>query len=216
MRRLAGIRRQQRPGRRRGPGVVGRRLAAIASLLFVTLTVACSDAPQWQTRAIGSEFPELEFELTVDNGDVITADRLQGTVTLLFFGYTYCPDVCPMTLATLSAALRELTATQSDQVRVIFVSVDPARDDPQHLAAYASAFGPQFIGATAEIDRLRQLANRYGSSFQYGPETDNGHYLVTHGSSVLAFDRDGRARLLIGPNDSVKAIAHDLRQLLSS
>lgn len=186
------------------------------SVLLSVLLVSCSDDPQWHTSAVASGFPDLEFELVADNGEVISEASVHGTVTLLFFGYTFCPDVCPTTLTTLRAAIEELPASQRERVSVLFVSVDPQRDDPKRLAAYTGAFGPQFIGATAGIERLKRLTNRYGSDFEYGSREDADHYLVSHGSSVLAFDGEGRARLLIGPDDNVKAIAHDLRQLLSS
>lgn len=203
------------------PGEPGRAfavrhgLASLVAVLLVISAVACSEAPQWQTRPLESGFPGLEFELIAEDGETITEAQLRDAVALLFFGYTSCPDVCPTTLARLSAAIKKLPEAQRDRVTVLFVSVDPARDDPQRLATYTGAFGSQFLGATAEPERLRQLASRYGSSFQYGPEDEEGDYLVTHGSNVLAFDQEGDARLLIRPDDGIEEIAHDLRQLSS-
>jgi protein SCO1 len=190
---------------------------AVLGLLFAVSSAACSDASQWRTTMLGSGFPELALELNVHGGELITEAGLRGSITLLYFGYMSCPDVCPTTMATLSAAVAELPETQRTQVNVLFVSVDPERDDLQRLADYAAHFGPQFIGATGGVAALKQLTSRYGSSFQPERRKDgNGYYLVTHGSHVLAFDREGRARLLIRHDDSVEAIAHDLRQLLSS
>lgn len=186
----------------------------IRCLVMIIALSACSDQPQWRTAALDPAFPDLRFELTADSGEVITEERLRGHLTLLFFGYTFCPDVCPTTLARLRAAMDRLGQHKQDRIKVLFVSVDPARDDPGQLAAYTGSFGPGFIGATAELERLRRLTSRYGSSFSHGPREESGQYPVTHGSSVLVFDRDGRARLLIREDDGVEAIAHDLRALL--
>lgn len=202
----------------REPGrsfVARHGLACLVAAMLVMMVAACSEAPRWQTRTLGAGFPGLEFELIAEDGETITEAQLQDAVTLLFFGYTSCPDVCPTTLARLSAAIKKLPEAQRDRVTVLFVSVDPERDDPQRLATYTDAFGSRFMGATAEPARLRQLASRYGSSFHHGPKDDEGDYLVTHGSNVLAFDRKGSARLLIRPDDGIEEIAHDLRQLSS-
>ncbi len=193
-----------------------RRFAGtVAGLVLLAALAACSEARQWQTSTLDKGFPELSLELTTHDGATLTEGKLRGGITLLFFGYTSCPDACPATMTTLRAALGELPADQQAQVTVVFVSVDPERDTPQRLAAYASYFGPRFTGATADIPRLRQLASRYGTTFDYGPGYGGDYYVVSHGSNVLAFDRDGRARLLIRPHDSIEAIVHDLRRLLS-
>jgi protein SCO1 len=188
----------------------------ITVLLFTLLALGCSDAPRWQTSALAEDFPPLAFELDVHDRMSITEEVLLGHVTLLFFGYMSCPDVCPTTMSTLRSAIAALPATEREHVRVLFVSVDPERDDLPRLAAYASHYGPQFIGATTEPERVRQLVARYGSAFQAEHRhAGSGHYLVTHGSHVYAFDRNGHARLLIRANDSVEAISHDLQRLLS-
>lgn len=193
-----------------------RCAAALVAVLAVLLLAACSDAPEWRTQSLEADFPDLAFELTTDRSDAFTEADLRGNLTLLFFGYTSCPDACPTTMTRLRAVLDELPDAQREHVRVLFVSVDPDRDTPGRLAAYADHYGPEFIGATAELVRLTELVQRYGSSFRHEPGRRDGDYVVTHGSHVLAFDGDGRARLLIQSSDSVEAIAHDLRHLLAS
>lgn len=210
----AHVRSQQRPTRTGGTLVP--TVWRLAAALVITLLVgACSDTGQWRTSPVDAGFPGLAFELTTAGDEVITEADMRGAVTLLFFGYTHCPDVCPLSLARLSVAIDELPDAAAGNVRVLFVSVDPARDDPQRLARYARAFGEQFVGATAGIQRLRALTRRYGSSFRHGPANEDGDYLVSHGSSVLVFDGEGRARLLIRADDGVEAIANDLRRLAS-
>ncbi|WP_435099930.1 SCO family protein [Arhodomonas sp. AD133] len=182
---------------------------------MAVVLLACSQEPTWRTRELdGAAFPGLDFALTGERGSTITEAAFRGHVTLLFFGYTYCPDVCPTTLATLSAAIDGLPDSQHERIRVLFVSVDPGRDDPARLADYTDAFGPEFVGATADVARLRRLASRYGSAFGYGERDESGNYPVSHGSSVLAFDGRGQARLLIRPEDNAEDIAHDLGRLI--
>lgn len=199
-----------------GPGVAGTPLAVIMALAFALLLMACSDGAEWRTKGLEADFPGLAFELIADTGSEFTEARLKGSVTLLFFGYTSCPDACPGTMARLRAVIGELPESKQDELTVLFVSVDPARDDPERLAAYTRHYGPQFIGATHGLERVRKLANRYGSSFEHGPKQGGADYPVVHGSNVLAFDREGRARLLIRSQDSIDAIVHDLRQLLAA
>ena len=195
------------------PGFVRNAVGLVAALAL--LLAACSESSEWRTRPLGADFPELSFELTTDRSDAFTEADLRGNLTLLVFGYTSCPDACPATMARLRAVLDELPDEQRAHVRVLFVSVDPDRDTPRHLAAYASHYGPEFIGATADRVRITELVQRYGSSFRHetGPRGDD---IITHGSHVFAFDGDGRARLLIQFSDSVEAILHDLRNLLAS
>ncbi|MBA1148812.1 SCO family protein [Ectothiorhodospiraceae bacterium WFHF3C12] len=188
----------------------------IGWLAVAIFMAACSGSGQWRTTALSADFPDLRFALTGENGQRITEEQLRGKVTLLFFGYTHCPDVCPTTLARLRLAIDSLPPKKRDAVRVLFVSVDPERDNPAHLARYTDGFGPWVIGATADEDRLRRLANRYGSSFSYGTADSAGNYPVTHGSSVLVFDDSGHARLLIRQDDAPDAVADDLRRLLAS
>lgn len=188
-------------------------LAIAAGLIATALLLGCSDSRSWRTQALSADFPSLGFELISGENRRISEAAVEGKVTLLYFGYLSCPDVCPTTMATLNAALKSLPEHQRDQVRVLFVSVDPERDDPQRVADYAAWFGPQFIGATAEPERVRRLANRYGTSFQH---FEKDKRVVIHGGNVLAFDRDGRARLMIRHDDGSEAIAHDLKRLITS
>lgn len=190
--------------------------ALLAGLLVIPAVVACTGDASWQTTKVEAGFPELSFRLTGERGQTITEERVKGHVTLLFFGYTHCPDVCPATLSRLRSAITRLPESARERVRVLFVSVDPARDDPEQLAAYTGSFGPQFIGATGEKTRLEEVTSRYGSAFSARDSADNpDNYAVMHSSSVFVFDGRGRARLLIEPDHGIEAISRDLARLLS-
>ncbi len=193
----------------RDPG----RLCATCALLLASLA-ACDPAERaWNATPLPDDFPRLALGLTGESASPLTRQRLDGYAVLLVFGYTACPDVCPATLARLDAALSTLEPAVAERFRVVFVSVDPRRDDPARLARYTSAFGPRFIGATGPERRLRELANRFGLSFSHGPRDGSGDYTVNHPAGVFAFDARGRARLLIGRGLGVDAITADLRTL---
>ncbi len=186
----------------------------LAAILAVVTLVACSGDESWQTKDISGMMPPLEFQLRDEHGEPVQADAYDGAVNLLFFGYTYCPDVCPVTLARLSRILGELDASEREQVRVLFVSVDPERDSPERLREYTSAFGEDFIGLTGTQEQLRRLNKRYRVTYGYGEPDENGEYLVSHSAAVFVFDRNGKARLLVRDSDPVEDVVADLRQMI--
>lgn len=185
-----------------------------ALLLTLLLLAGCSE-PAWQTKDISELMPPLEFQLTDENGRTVSAADYRGQVTLLFFGYTRCPDVCPTTLARLAAVSKELGEEARDDLRALFVSVDPARDDLKTLRQYTDAFGPQFIGLRGDRPTLDQFTRRYRVTYGYGDKDASGNYDVSHSSAVFAFDRQGQARLLIRESDPTEAVVVDLRRLLA-
>ncbi len=198
------------PGHLRRP-CLRLRDAALAALVLVL--VACGHHDDWTLADVTGVLPPLEVGLHDTHGRMITAADLRGKVVLLYFGYTHCPDVCPTTLATLAGALRELGA-EADRVRVLFVTVDPARDTPEVLAHYTKAFGPQFVGLYGDDSRLRALTRRFRVSYGLGKPDSKGRYEVSHSSAVFVFDEHGEARLLARSTDNYQTIAHDLRTLI--
>lgn len=189
-------------------------MRCVAAVMIALAVSACGDA-EWRTKDIGGLMPPLEFTLTGEQGGTLTEQRFDDQVTVLFFGFTFCPDVCPNTLARLAAVIDGLPADQREAVRVLFVSVDPKRDDPARLAAYTGAFGPRFVGATGSQEQLRVLTKRYRVTYGYGESDASGNYNVSHASAIFVFDRDGEARLLMREDDSVEAMRADIARLLS-
>jgi protein SCO1/2 len=185
-------------------------------LLLAGLLTACGQsAPPWGLRDISGLMPSLDFTLTASgDGAPVHGENFRGKVVLLYFGYTHCPDVCPTTLSLLSRAVSALGAS-ADQVRVLFVSVDPARDTLDQLKTYAAAFGPEVVGLRGSEAGLKALTKRYRVSYGYGKPDARGAYEVSHSSAVYVFDREGEIRLLIGSTDSAPVITGDLQRLLA-
>lgn len=185
-------------------------------LLLATLLVAgCSD-PSWEAKDISGLMKPLEFNLVDENGQEVEGSDFRGKVTVVFFGFTHCPDICPTTLARFSRIVDAIEPEQRDDLRVLFVSVDPARDDPQTLREYTDAFGPEFVGLTGDREALDELTRRYRVTYGYGDKNEAGDYDVSHSSALFAFRRDGGAQLLIRDSDPTEAVIADIRRLLAA
>jgi protein SCO1/2 len=164
---------------------------------------------------ISGHMPDLDFRLTDDLGEPVTGADYRGKVALLYFGYTHCPDVCPLTLAQLHVAMQRL-GPLADGARILFVSVDPARDTPAVMHAYVNAFDPRAVGLTGDARAIEALSKRYRSAFSREPGSTGGNYEVTHSSAIYVFDRAGKARVLATPSASQDDLVHDLHLLLDT
>jgi protein SCO1/2 len=184
-------------------------------VLFVALGLAaCSKDVKWKLLNLTGVMPTLQFHLHDDQGQPVTADKYRGKIVMLYFGYTHCPDVCPTTMAKMAQALSSLGA-DADKVRMLFVSVDPARDKPGQLKSYTAAFSPQIDGLSGTQEQLRTLTKRYRVTYGYGKPDKDGNYEVTHSSAVFVFDTHGKTRLMAQSDDTADAVAHDLRLLIA-
>ncbi len=170
---------------------------ALALLMLVTyLLVKPKSPPDELQGVLKSEFRALApFQLQAhDRGPVTEAD-LKGKWSFVFFGYTSCPDVCPNTMHELKGFRSLVEDEDSDaakDLQVIFVSVDPGRDDTRRLASYARHFHSSFIGATAGKGAIDRLTRQFGAGYLYEPADSSGQYLVTHTSAVFLVDPYGR------------------------
>lgn len=143
------------------------------------------------------------------------AQRLRGAWSFVFFGFTSCPDVCPVTMSAL-AQTRKLLADLPERSRpqVVMISVDPERDTPERLAAYVRSFDPAFIGATGTKPAIDELAQRMGVLAATRPLED-GNYTVDHSTSVFLVDPDGALRALFSAPHTPKLIADDYRRIVT-
>jgi protein SCO1/2 len=143
------------------------------------------------TQTISVEKVDLggPFTLTDQNGAKRSDSEFRGKYMLVFFGYTFCPDVCPTTLAVMAAALDKMGAG-ADRIVPVFISVDPARDKPEVLKAYLSAFGPRFVGLTGTEDEIAATAKAYRVYIQ-AHKDEGENYTVDHSGVVYLMDKSG-------------------------
>lgn len=153
-----------------------------------------------------------QFALVNHEGERTVAADFQGRPLLLFFGYTSCPDICPLTLTNLARALDAIGAGPSD-VTIAMITVDPERDRYEVLAKYVAAFGPNVVGLTGSADALRSLYSAYGV-YAHAAPGDHGHVEVMHPDAVFGIDSDGQLRVLLHPTDPASELEADLRTLL--
>jgi protein SCO1/2 len=152
------------------------------------------------------------FALTDQNGTARSDADFHGRYVLVYFGYTYCPDVCPTTLASIADALARLGPKASGVVPV-FITVDPARDTPKVLKRYLAAFGPRFVGLTGSPPRIAKVAQEYHVYYARQP-LKGGGYGMAHSSQLYLLGPDGRMVTFYDPPIDGKALAADLAKRL--
>lgn len=147
-------------------------------------------------------------DATLDNQD------LRNQWTLVFFGFTHCPDVCPTTLQLLADVREQLDPAAKRQLNIMLTTVDPARDDPETLATYASYFGEQITGVTGEATAIARFATDLGIVYKRIELKPDGEYTMDHSGAVLLVDPQAQLRAIFSPPLSRNAIAADLAQLI--
>jgi len=198
-------------------GVIIIILATVAGILsarfFLQRTVV-------QDELSATRFPvarEVQpFELVDHNNVVFDNAALEQHWSFLFFGYTYCPDVCPTTLSVLNSIAQRLQDVDAD-IRFVMVTVDPERDTPERLAEYVTYFNGDFLGVTGTDQGLEQLTRQLGILYErVQPEPGSEAYLMDHTAAVFLFDPDGRYHAVFSPPLSVETIAGDFRKMLQA
>lgn len=204
-----------------GLGIVAALLAAGLFALFVG---RYSEPTELHGTLLEPPEPADDFVLQSANGPVRLSDH-RGDLVVLFFGFTHCPDYCPLTMQRLSVAMREL-GRRAGEVSVILVTVDPERDTPQALADYVERFDPTFTGLTGERQRIEEIAASFGvyQRSREGDGADHGQgqgqgsgdtgYMVDHTTHTFVLDRSGDVRLLWSYGTTPEEMAEDLAVLL--
>ncbi len=169
--------------------------------------------PEFHGLVIQSPPPLSNFSLTATNGEEMSLLDFRGKLVVLYFGYTFCPDVCPATMVELKRMMEELGRDAQD-VQVIMISVDPERDTPEKLGAYVTQFNPSFIGMTGTEDDLLGVTTQLGIFYQKHEGTPATGYLIDHTATVSVLDEDGRLRLVFPFGTTGEDMAADLRHLL--
>lgn len=183
-------------------------LIGIMALLPACDKTGSAGNPPLAGAAIGGPFTLID-----QDGKTVSDRDFAGRYRLIYFGYTYCPDVCPVDLQKLMQGLK--TFEKSDpalaaKVQPIFVSVDPARDTPAVLKQYVAAFHPRLIGLTGKPDAIADMAKRYGIYFQREKNEGASGYLVDHSSQATLFGPDGKPIALMPQDQGADAVAAEL------
>ena len=179
----------------------------------------CDEDGGWYGTDVSGLLPDLTFSMTrARDGALVTEADYRGQVVALFFGYTFCPDICPMTLSNL-AAVMESVGPQAQQVSILFVTVDPERDTLPTLAEYVSAFTPRAHGLRGTDNQLARLTRRFKVTYKIAAHAPGDtRYAVSHGKSVYVFDKAGEAQVMWPQFDTLEADieggASDLRRII--
>ncbi|HEX6249544.1 MAG TPA: SCO family protein [Nocardioidaceae bacterium] len=205
-----------------------RRLAGLAAGMLVLLAACGGQSTNATTSGFVESNPDgmhgavltdqyvaPDVTLTATDGsDFSLAEDTDAPVTLVFFGYTHCPDICSIVMADIASAVTRLGDEDQEQVDVLLVTSDPARDDPATLRAYLDRFNPEFEGLTGDLETIVEAANALGVAIEKGPKLPSGGYEVTHGTQIVAIDENDRSPIVWTEGTSAEHLAEDLTALL--
>ncbi|MDO5667327.1 MAG: SCO family protein [Alcaligenaceae bacterium] len=195
------------------------RLALALSLaclgVVATPTTAVAETTFYTTR---NHLPDLKFNLEHTVSQRLTEKDLAGKVVLVYFGYTYCPDICPTSMAELALMKSMLSDEQQDKVQVVFVSVDPHRDTPERLQKYLDAFGSGAIGLTGTASEIADIAKRYRVAYQIEKPKNPANpelYDVMHAEGIYVFDQRGKASFLASNSHDIETMHQRIIELIN-
>lgn len=200
-------------------GLVTRTGLAILAATALLLSSGCrAEPPPPQI-----DIPELldygerfggDFTLTDQDEERFNLSEYPGDAFLIFFGYTYCPDACPLMLSMLAAVYDVLDLEPGQDVRTIYITVDPLRDTPEQLREYLAYFSTVDVrGLTGSREEIDAVAERYGVLYKLQEPNEAGHYLVAHTTTLFLVDREGRLRYRFHPSDPPEYIAAGIKLL---
>ncbi len=180
--------------------------ALLAVLVLMAGVLMATHKPSFRGTVINPPAPAADIDLTDSNGQPFSLSNQRGKVVLMYFGYTNCPDECPLTMAKLEQVVG-LLGNQAGHVQVIMVTTDPARDNSAQLKKYVSSFNPTFLGLTGTPQELQKVYNGYGVAVEGSGET--------HSTYLYVIDARGFLRLtFIGPDMNPQDVADDVQTLL--
>lgn len=188
---------------------------AIAWLAMLGVLAGCNfnkEPELYGTDITGASFANT-LSLTDHTGKQRTLEDFKGKVVVLFFGYTHCPDVCPTTMSDLAQAMKML-GPKSDEVQVLFVTVDPERDTQQVLADYVPSFDSRFIGLYGTPEQMAETAKNFKIFYSKQASAGKSDYTIDHSAGVYVFDKQGHVRIYIKYGEKPQEIASDLKTLL--
>jgi protein SCO1 len=188
--------------------------AVIAGVIAGTLIVRATRPPELHGTLFQPPIDTPDFTLNATTGGPLSLSDLRGKYVLLYFGYTFCPDVCPTTLNELAVMMDTLDPDKAKDVQVVMVTVDPERDTVEHLAEYLKYFDPSFVGLTGTLDEIQTVASEHGVFFEKRTGTEDSGYLVDHTSYVNVIDPDGKLRMIFPYGTTGADMAADLKYVM--
>lgn len=194
--------------------VLGAAVSALAMVGVVWQFVIPSMMPEtFYGHVMPADMAAPAIELEGPGGDKISLTDFEGQVVALFFGYTYCPDICPTSLARLARA-QDMLGEDGDQIQVVMITVDPDRDTRAVLDRYVTHFDDSFIGLRGPLEDIERVADVFGVQFEAVETTSAVGYLINHTASVIVIDKNGDWKLVLSFNLTDKQVASDLAKLI--
>ncbi len=188
--------------------------AGLIALFIVLLLALLLWQPEIEETSMTPSLPMGgDFVLDSSEGEV-DLKHYRGKVVAIYFGYTWCPDICPTSLSLLSAAISGLTPRELERMQGFFITLDPARDDVDRLKEYAHYFNEKIMGVAGTADEIAEVAARYGVIYRQTEADENGNYSVDHSSRIYLVDGTGKLRKILQHGTSSEDTLVALRQLL--
>lgn len=176
--------------------------------LILSLSFACNKEEKLSSMPQGGH-----FQLTTTQGENYTTENEK--IKLIYFGYTFCPDICPTTLSLFSTALKELTPKQKEKLHTLFITIDPKRDTKKKLQEYAQYFDPSIISLTGSEEQIKKVSKMYGVNYQkHYPKKDSDFYVVDHTTHSFLVDKDTHIIQLIPHHIESEELINILNQHL--
>jgi protein SCO1/2 len=201
----------------------------VSTVVIALLVIGAMAAAVWWQRGAQPRLPPAELESVIlseprplepftlvdHDGKSLTPEQLKGHWTLLFFGYTHCPDICPTTLAVLKGVAQKLESDPelTASTRTLFVSVDPKRDTPEQLKQYITYFNPAFVAATGSRNEIDNLTMQVGAVYMFEGDTSRDDYIVNHSATILLIDPQGRFYARFNAPHTASGIADTYRRV---
>ena len=196
-----------------------RALLAVAALLLTLTGCGGEDAAasgQLHGKVLDPPFEVAATPLTDTSGSPYSlTEDTDKPLTLVFFGYTHCPDICQVVMANLASAMTRLDERDRERVEVVFVTTDPARDTEKVLRSYLDQLDPAFVGLTGELDTIVSVGKPLGVGITQGEKLPSGGYDVTHGTTITGIDADDQGSVYWDGETSSADLASDIHRLLN-
>ena len=188
------------------------RAAMLLALVALTLVACSPPPPPFNASEVSGIAYGKDIGIADTSGQIRRIEDFKDQVTLVFFGFTRCPDVCPSTLMRLRQ-VRDALGADAGKLQVLLVSVDPERDTPDRLEAYVKNFDPSFIGLRPDPAELEKVVKAFHAIAVKVPTADGKDYTVDHSATIYVYDRRNQLRLIAQPDIAIDALATDLRRL---